>query len=135
MLLLKNETASLRLDIVNYEFSEVEYGMDEYDRNWLLLRCTWTEDGEIHKDSNDCLLAQELTAGIKDRYDSDFIASGMTFSAWAEEDGFGAMMTFYLPNTMDGDDTAEVVSHLTAQELKEFIGELDKDCAKFPERK
>ena len=44
MLLLKNETASLRLDIVNYEFSEVEYGMDEYDRNWLLLRCTWTED-------------------------------------------------------------------------------------------
>ena len=100
MLLLKNETASLRLDIVNYEFSEVEYGMDEYDRNWLLLRCTWTEDGEIHKDSNDCLLAQELTelaaglkvlaAGIKDRYDSDFIASGMTFSAWAEEDGFGA---------------------------------------------
>ena len=38
MLLLKNETASLRLDIVNYEFSEVEYGMDEYDRNWLLLR-------------------------------------------------------------------------------------------------
>ena len=145
MLLLKNETASLRLDIVNYEFSEVEYGMDEYDRNWLLLRCTWTEDGEIHKDSNDCLLAQELTelaaglkvlaAGIKDRYDSDFIASGMTFSAWAEEDGFGAMMTFYLPNTMDGDDTAEVVSHLTAQELKEFIAEPDKDCAKFPERK
>ena len=45
------------------------------------------------------------------------------------------MMTFYLPNTMDGDDTAEVVSHLTAQELKEFIAELDKDCAKFPERK
>ena len=76
-----------------------------------------------------------LAAGIKDRYDSDFIASGMTFSAWAEEDGFGAMMTFYLPNTMDGDDTAEVVSHLTAQELKEFIAELDKDCAKFPERK
>ena len=29
MLLLKNETASLRLDIVNYECSEVEYVMDE----------------------------------------------------------------------------------------------------------
>ena len=85
-MLLKNENASIRLDFVSYEFPETEYGMDEYDKNWLQLRCTWVdEDGYTHKDSNACLLAQELAgmnaglkvlaAGIKDRYDSDFISS------------------------------------------------------------
>ena len=60
-MLLKNENASIRLDFVSYEFPETEYGMDEYDKNWLQLRCTWVdEDGYTHKDSNACLLAQEL---------------------------------------------------------------------------
>ena len=40
-MLLKNENASIRLDFVSYEFPETEYGMDEYDKNWLQLRCTW----------------------------------------------------------------------------------------------
>ena len=39
-MLLKNENASIRLDFVSYEFPETEYGMDEYDKNWLQLRCT-----------------------------------------------------------------------------------------------
>ena len=51
MVLLKNENASIRLDFVSYEFPETEYGMDEYDKNWLQLRCTWVdEDGYTHKD-------------------------------------------------------------------------------------
>ena len=60
-MLLKNENASIRLDFVSYEFPETEYGMDEYDKNWLQLRCTWVdEDGYTHKDSNACLLARAL---------------------------------------------------------------------------
>ena len=98
-MLLKNENASIRLDFVSYEFPETEYGMDEYDKNWLQLRCTWVdEDGYTHKDSNACLLAQELAgmnaglkvlaAGIKDRYDSDFISSDLSLFAWAEGELF-----------------------------------------------
>ena len=84
-MLLKNENASIRLDFVSYEFPETEYGMDEYDKNWLQLRCTWVdEDGYTHKDSNACLLAQELAgmnaglkvlaAGIKDRLTMEEVA-------------------------------------------------------------
>lgn len=145
-MLLKNEDASLRLEFVNYEFPEAGAGTDEYDRNWLLLRCTWVdEEGYTHKDSNACLLAQELAgmnaglkvllAGIKDRYDSDFIEPDFALSAWAEEDGFRASASFYLPNTMDGDDTAEVDCMLTEAELKAVIEDLDKACSRFPERK
>ena len=145
-MLLKNEDASLRLEFVNYEFPEAGAGTDEYDRNWLLLRCTWVdEEGYTHKDSNACLLAQELAgmnaglkvllAGIKDRYDSDFIAPDFVLSAWAEGDGFHASASFYLPNTMDGDDTAEVDCTFTGSELKAVIEDLDKACAHFPERK
>ena len=145
-MLLKSEDASLKLEFVNYEFPEAGAGSDQFDRNWLLLRCTWVdEEGYTHKDSNACLLAQELAwmnaglkvllAGIKDRYDSDFIEPDFTLSAWAEGENFRVSATFYLPSTMDGDDTAEVDCTLTGPELKAVIEDLDKACARFPERK
>ena len=145
-MLLKNEDTSLKLEFVNYEFPEAGAGSDQFDRNWLLLRCTWVdEEGYTHKDSNACLLAQELVgmnaglkvllAGIKDRYDSDFIEPDFTLSAWAEGENFRVSATFYLPSTMDGDDTAEVDCTLTGPELKAVIEDLDKACARFPERK
>ena len=43
-------------------------------------------------------------------------------------------MSFYLPNTMDGDDTAELTCPMTAEELGTLIDELDRLCEKFPER-
>ena len=145
-MLLKSEDASLKLEFVNYEFPEAGAGSDQFDRNWLLLRCPWVdEEGYTHKDSNACLLAQELAgmnaglkvllAGIKDRYDSDFIEPDFTLSAWAEGENFRVSATFYLPSTMDGDDTAEVDCTLTGPELKAVIEDLDKACARFPERK
>ena len=145
-MLLKNEDTSLKLEFVNYEFPEAGAGSDQFDRNWLLLRCTWVdEEGYTHKDSNACLLAQELAgmnaglkvllAGIKDRYDSDFIEPDFTLSAWAEGENFRVSATFYLPSTMDGDDTAEVDCTLTGPELKAVIEDLEKACARFPERK
>ena len=145
-MILKNEDTSLKLEFVNYEFPEAGAGSDQFDRNWLLLRCTWVdEEGYTHKDSNACLLAQELAgmnaglkvllAGIKDRYDSDFIEPDFTLSAWAEGENFRVSATFYLPSTMDGDDTAEVDCTLTGPELKAVIEDLDKACARFPERK
>lgn len=143
---LKNEDSCLKLEIVNYEFPEAGAWADEYERNWLLVRCTWVDsEGYTRKDSNACLLAQELAgltaglkvllAGIRDRWDSDFVEPDFTFSAWTEEGGFHASATFYLPNTMDGDDTAELDCHLTDGELKALIEGLDRDCARFPERK
>ena len=145
-MLLKNENASLKLEFVNYEFPEAGRGTDAYDQNWLLLRCTWVdEEGYTHKDSNACLLAQELAgmnaglkglaAGIKDRYDCDFISSDLSLFAWAEGELFRVYISFYLPNTMDGDDTAELNCTLTGPELKALIEDLDQACARFPERK
>ena len=145
-MLLKNESASLKLEFVNYEFPEAGAGADEYDRNWLLVRCTWVdEDGYTRKDSNACLLAQELAgmtaglkvllAGIRDGYESDFIEPDCFLSARAEGAGFRLSASFYLPNTMDGDDTAEVDCTLTGAELKAVIADLDSACTRLPERK
>ena len=103
------------------------------------------EDRERALCSNACLLAQELAgmnaglkvlaAGIKDRYDSDFISSDLSLFAWAEGELFRVYISFYLPNTMDGDDTAELNCTLTGPELKALIEDLDQACARFPERK
>ena len=144
-MLLKNENASLKLEFVNYEFPEAGRGTDEYDRNWLLLRCTWVdEEGYTHKDSNACLLAQELAgmnaglkvllAGIRDRYDSDFIEPDFSLSAEKAGDTFRISASFYLPNTMDGDDTAEITCTMDQKEMEALIGELDRLCEKFPDR-
>ena len=46
--------------------------------------------------------------------------------AWAEGELFRVYISFYLPNTMDGDDTAELNCTLTGPELKALIEDLDQ---------
>ena len=145
-MLFKNEDTSLELDIVNYEFPPDGGEPDSDDRNWLILRATWiNEEGNIVKDSNSCLLTYELremtaglkvlNAGIKDRYESSFVEPYFEVAAQAEgEDAIRVAVSFFLPNTMDGDDTAEVECVMTHQEMKALLVELDKLCEKFPDR-
>ena len=145
-MLFKNEDASLQLDIMNYEFPADGGDPASDDRNWLVLRCTWkVEEGTIRKDSNSCLLTYELRemtaglkvlcAGIKDTYASDFVEPYFEVAAQAEgEDAVRVAVSFFLPNTMDGDDTAEVECVMTREELKSLVDEMDRLGEKFPDR-
>ena len=144
-MLFKNEEASLKLDIVNYEFPADGGDPDSDDRNWLVLRAAWTqEDGNVLKDSNSCLLTYELremtaglkvlNAGIKTEYASTFVEPYFELAAQADGDDFQVDVSFFLPNTMDGDDTAELTCTMTKADMTALIDELDKLCAKFPDR-
>ena len=145
-MLFKNDEASLQLEIMNYEFPADGGDPSSDDRNWLVMRCTWkNESGEIRKDSNSCLLTYELRemtaglkvlcAGIKDAYASDFVEPYFEVAAQAEdEDAVRVAVSFFLPNTMDGDDTAEVECVMTRAELKTLVEEMDQLCEKFPDR-
>ena len=144
-MLFKNEEASLKLDIVNYEFPADAGDPTSDDRNWLVLRCAWTnEDGQVVKDSNSCLLTYELremtaglkvlNAGIKDAYESGFVEPYFELAAQADGEDFLVDVSFYLPNTMDGDDTAEIEARMTKADMTALIDELDKLCEKYPDR-
>ena len=144
-MLFKNEEASLKLDIVNYEFPPDGGDPTSDDRNWLVLRATWSqEDGNVVKDSNSSLLTYELremtaglkvlNAGIKTEYASDFVEPYFELAAQADGDDFQVDVSFFLPNTMDGDDTAELTCAMTKADMTALIDELDKLCAKFPDR-
>ena len=145
-MLFKNDDASLKLDIVNYEFPADGGDPNSDDRNWLVLRCTWiNEEGSIVKDSNSCLLTYELreltaglkvlAAGIRDSYASDFVDPYFEVAAQrGEGEDFLVDVSFYLPNTMDGDDTAEVETVMSREELQTLIGELNGLCEKYPDR-
>lgn len=144
-MLFKGEDSSLRLEIVGYEFPAGGGEPDSDDRNWLVLRCTWVrEDGGIVRDTNSCLLTYELreltaglkvlNAGIRDAYASGFADPYFELAVQTEGDCFLADVSFYLPNTMDGDDTAQVEARLTKEEMQSLIRELDTLCGKFPDR-
>ena len=144
-MLFKNEDVSLELRVINYEFPAGGGDPDSDDRNWLVLRCTWTdEEGTIRKDSNSCLLTYELrelaaglkvmNAGVRDSYASDFVDPYFEVAAQTEGEAFRVDVSFYLPNTMDGDDTAEVEAVMTKAEMKALIDELDSLCEKYPDR-
>ena len=144
-MLFKNEEASLKLDIVNYEFPADGGDPDSDDRNWLVLRATWTqEDGNVLKDSNSCLLTYELremtaglkvlNAGIKSEYASAFGEPYFEVAAQADGEECQVDVSFFLPNTMDGDDTAELTCTMTKADMTALIDELDKLCAKYPDR-
>ena len=141
----ENDDTSLKLEISTYEFPADGGDPTSDDRNWLVLRATYKdEDGKIIKDSNSCLLTyelQEMTAGLKvldagirDRYESSFTEPYFTLTAQAEGEGFLMEVSFYLPNTMDGDDTAEVTAHFSKADMRALLDELDKLCKKFPDR-
>lgn len=143
-MLFQSDDGSLRLEITGYELPE-DAGGDEEDRNWLLVRATWTgEGGLVVKDTNGCLLAGELEAmtaglkvlraGIRDRYDSDFTLPYFALTVTAEGKGYPFYVSFALPNSMDADE-AEVRGVLSGGELKALIDELDRLCARYPERK
>ena len=143
-MLFQNEEASLKLEVWNYEFP-ADGGMpDTDDRNWLVLRGTYTGDGVVVKDSNSCLLTYELremtaglkvlNAGIKSEYASAFVEPYFELAAQADGDGFQVDVSFFLPNTMDGDDTAELTCTMTKADMTALIDELDKLCAKYPDR-
>ena len=146
-MLFRNEDSSLQLEIMNYEFPADGGDPTSDDRNWLVLRCTWkNEEGNILKDSNSCLLTYELremtaglkvlNAGIRDYYESLFAEPYFAVTAQASgKDTFFVDVSFYLPNTMDGEETAELECEMTHAEMKALIDELDKYCAKFPDRK
>ena len=145
-MLFKNDETSLQLDIMNYEFPADGGDPSSDDRNWLVLRCTWkNEDGELRKDSHSCLLTYELRemtaglkvlcAGIKDSYASDFVEPYFEVAAQTEEeDVIRVAVSFFLPNTMDGEDTASVRCFMDKTQMKALIDELERLCVKFPDR-
>ena len=143
-MLFKNEDASLKLEVVCYEFPADGGVPGSDDRNWLVLRATYTEDGQVIKDSNSCLLTYELremtaglkvlNAGIRSEYASAFVEPYFELAAQADGDGFQVDVSFFLPNTMDGDDTAELTCTMTKADMTALIDELDKLCAKYPDR-
>ena len=143
-MLFQNEDASLKLEVVCYEFPADGGAPGSDDRNWLVLRATYTEDGQVIKDSNSCLLTYELremtaglkvlNAGIRDLYDSGFVEPYFSLSAAAEEDGFQVDVSFAMPNTMEDLDTAEIEVTMTKAEMEALIDELDGLCRKFPDR-
>ena len=142
-MLFQNGDDSLRLEVVSYELPAGELDTDE--KNWLLLRAVWTRDGEVTIDTNGCLLTYELRelavglkvlrVGIRDSYESGFMSPYFSLNARTAGEGrFTVAVSFYLPNTMDGDDTAEMECVMDKAELKALIDELDRLSAKFPDR-
>ena len=146
-MLFKNGESSLKLDIVSYEFPPYGGADGSDDRNWLVMRATWvTEDGDIIKDTNSCILTYELqemtaglkvlNAGIKSYYETGFSEPYFSLAAaLTDRDTIVMGVSFYMPNTMADEDTAEIECEMTHEEMKELITELDKYCAKFPDRK
>ena len=143
-MLFQNQDSSLKLDIVSYELPEGVGDPQSDDRNWLMLRATWNDDGEIVKDSNCCLLTYELqemtaglkvlNAGIRDEYRSEFTEPYFSLSARADGGAFAFEVSFYLPNVMYGEDTAEIDCRMDKAQMRALLDELTALCEKFPDR-
>lgn len=144
-MLFENDECSLKLEVLRYEFPADGGEPDSDDRNWLVLRATWTEGDTVIVDSNSCLLTYELreltaglkvlNAGVKDLYESSFVEPYFALSAAAEGDGFVVDVSFALPNTMEDLDAAELECTMGRDGMKKLIAELDRLCQRFPDRK
>lgn len=141
----RNDEASLKLEILRYEFPADAGQYDSDDRNWLVMRGTYTEDGFIIKDTNSCLLTYELRemaaglkvvkAGLREVYESEFAEPYFMLSARPDGEGeYRVFVSFALPNTMEDVDVAELDCVMTDAEMTALVEELDALCEKFPDR-
>ena len=144
-MLFQNDEVTLKLEVLRYEFPADGGQYDSDDRNWLVIRGTYTEDGLIIKDTNSCILTYELQemvaglkvlrAGLKESYQSEFAEPYFMLSAAQNGAGrYALWVSFALPNTMEDVDVAEVDCVMGGEELDSLIGELDDLCMKFPDR-
>ena len=144
-MLFRNDEASLKLEILRYEFPADGGQFDTDDRNWLVLRGTYAEDGLVIKDTNSCLLTYELReltaglkvvrAGIRASYESEFSEPYFMISAAPAGEGtYTVWVSFALPNTLEDVDVAEVECVMTDAELGALIDELDALSERFPDR-
>ena len=52
-MLFQNQETKIQLEIAGYEFPPDGGAPGSDDRNWLVMRCAWTdEEGVLRKDSN-----------------------------------------------------------------------------------
>lgn len=141
-MIFQTESECLKVEIVSYE-SPHERGEDA---DWLVLRGTYTADGETAVDRNACLSTSELrelsaglkvlAAGIRDSYESDFLSQDFTLSVLREgEDAFRAYVTFAMLCADVEFDTAELDVRGDGTLLQDWIRDLDAAAGRFPERK
>jgi hypothetical protein len=144
-MLFQNEDVSVKLEVLRYEFPADGGDPGSDDRNWLVMRCTYTEDGLIIKDTNSCLLTYELRemtgglkvlqGGLKDAYASNFVEPYFELAAERSGEGeYQVSVSFALVNTMEDVDMAEVECVMTDADMKALLAELDVLCEKFPDR-
>ena len=144
-MLFQNEEVSVKLEVLRYEFPADGGVPGSDDRNWLVMRCTYTEDGLIIKDTNSCLLTYELRemtgglkvlhGGLKDAYASSFVEPYFELAAERSGEGeYTVSVSFALVNTMEDVDRAEVECIMTDADMKTLLAELDVLCEKFPDR-
>ena len=144
-MLFQNEDVSVKLEVLRYEVPADGGDPGSDDRNWLVMRCTYTEDGLIIKDTNSCLLTYELRemtgglkvlqGGLKDAYASNFVEPYFELAAERSGEGeYQVSVSFALVNTMEDVDMAEVECVMTDADMKALLAELDVLCEKFPDR-
>ena len=141
-MLFQNEDVSVKLEVLRYEFPADGGDPGSDDRNWLVMRCTYTEDGLIIKDTNSCLLTYELRemtgglkvlqGGLKDAYASNFVEPYFELAAERSGEGeYQVSVSFALVNTMEDVDVAEVECVMTDAEMKAQLAELEELCEKL----
>ena len=100
--------------------------MDEYDKNWLQLRCTWVdEDGYTHKDSNACLLARALE---REEDESPVFSDGRAVLAGLTVEEIGSLAARWSVLRRESDQGLNV----TEEELERIHAILEGDESKLP---
>lgn len=147
MMTFSNDTRTLRIDVVGYEFPDRSGGGEEYDydANWLILRGLYRDETGERSFENSCLLTTELQmlsaglklllSGVQEIYQSDF--NDPYFEVTAEPFGLGRYLLYASFSMLVSEERWQnfgVECFLTQEEMKALTEEIDALARAFPER-
>ena len=141
-MIITNKDKKLSIKVVGYEFPDTkpeDAGYD-YDANWLNCEVCYTEGEKERKYIAPCILTdelaslisamEELSAGERDSYMSNFVESYLIIAIDKAGDNFLFTIKFFDDNS----EMYSVTSVVDKKRIKEIIKDLNEDKKTFPQR-
>ena len=132
----------LVLDILGYQFPNINKSDDDYDSNWLTVSMAYSDEQLSFQQTDHCLLSFELReligaidgilSGAETGYISDFLEPYLAFAATRTNDMYAVLIIFIYDVSAWND--VYICQGMTRQELNDLNLQLKFLYEKYPYR-
>ena len=133
----------IAIDSYQYSQEKSKPGDFNYDANWLDVAVTFSDNGDVTRYVDPCLLTTELAeipeelervmSGEEDSYISDFLEPYLSI-VFARDGERIVVIVHFVYDTTGRWKSRKITKFMSAEEADDFLRRFKAMCAEFPQR-